>query len=240
MRRRFTIIVSLLLAAMAFGAPAAPMPPRNTVCRPTFTTATGPFSAGTAFVCEYPEGKGHVLITAQHLFGPGGGLPAKIAWNEMADKIKQVDGVSMHDPAVHLVSTNVVPIEGAHALDQKGPDGDIAVFALLESKDRATLKLGDKTPKVGDPVWLYGCQAGGKTVELLPAIVSLSTDKELDYTFDDKAIQMRATSGAPILDADGNVVAINIGSTTRRAKLVGFGNPLASIRAHLEHAFAKK
>ncbi len=240
MRRRFSISLALLLAAMAFAAHAAPMPPKNTVCRPTFTTATGPFGAGTAFVCEYPEGKGQVLITAYHLFGPAGGLPAKIAWNEMAAKIKQVDAVSMHDPAVHIISTNVIPIEGARASDSAGVSADIAVFALPEAKDRAILKLADKAPKVGDTVWLYGAQADSKVVELIPATVALSTDLELDYTFANPAIKLRATSGAPVLDAEGNVVAINLGSTTRRAKLVGFGNPMISIRERLGKAFEKK
>lgn len=240
MRRPPSIYVTAFAAMATFAAQATPNPPHNTVCRPTFTTATGPFSAGTAFVCEYPEGKGHVLITAQHLFGPGGGLSVKIAWNEMADKIKQVDGVSMHDAAVHLVSTKTVPIEGARGLDDKGVRDDIAVFELVPAKDRATLKLAANAPKVGDPVWLFGCQAGGKTVELIPATVAMSSDKELDYTFATSDLALRATSGAPIVDADGNVVAINLGSTSRRAKLVGFGNPVASIREHLEKAYGKK
>jgi len=240
MRAAKNISTIALLFAVGFSALAVPAPPRNTVCRPTFTTTAAPFGAGTAFVCDYPEAKTQLLITAHHLFGPAGGLPAKVAWNEMSAKIKQVDAVSLHDPAIHFVSSKVVQIDGARATDSTGVKDDIAVFALPEARDRAALKLADKAPKVGDQVWLYGAQADSKVIELIPATVTMSSDEELDYAFGVPALKLRATSGAPVLDADGNVVAINLGSTTRRAKLVGFGNPMMSIRKHLGKAFGKE
>ena len=231
--------LTMLLAGAAIGR-ASPTPPTNTVCRPTFTTAAGPFSAGTAFVCDYPEGKVQLLLTAQHLFGPAGGLPAAIPWNEMSAKISKADAVCIDNSAVHLVSTNTVPIEGAHGLDNRGLRNDLAVFTLPESKDRQALKLAAGAPRVGDPVWLYACQAEGKQVELIQASVALSTDQELDYSFTNTTIKLHGTSGAPVLDADGNVVALNIGSTLRRGKLVGYGNPVSSIREHLDKALVKK
>lgn len=239
--RAFSIACFLtMLSAAAAAGQSAPNPPASTVCRPSFTTATGSFSAGTAFVCDYPDAKAQLLVTAQHLFGPMGGLPAAIAWNEMAGNIKKVDASCIDNPASHLISSNVVPIEGAHGVDNNGVRDDIAAFALPGAAGRPALKLATAAPKVGDPVWLYGCQAGGKQVELIHAVVALSTDQELDYSFTNTTIKLHGTSGAPVLDAEGNVVALNIGSTMRRGKLVGYGNPVASIREHLGKALGNK
>jgi hypothetical protein len=200
----------------------------------------GSFSAGTAFVCEYPDSSRQLLITAHHLFGPGGGLDSEIPWNQLNQVIKLTVGLSMHDASVHLVSKKALLIPGARPLDKKGLNDDIAAFELDYDKTRSTLKLSKDAPKVGERVWLYGRQIGSSFVELIPCTVINSSPKQLDYSVDRKPFELCATSGAPVLNAEGQVVAVNIGGRQDGEKFVGLGNPSTSVLAHLEGALKKQ
>ena len=58
--------------------------------------------------------------------------------------------------------------------------------------------------------------------------VPSSATSDLNYEFENPDIDHRATSGAPILNGDGDVVAINLG--------LGFANPVVRFRYYLEKA----
>ena len=236
---RFPFQILLLVCLQQAGVAATrPNPPTNTIFKPTFLTGFSSYTAGTAFVCEFPEGQ-QLLLTAHHLLGSAGGFESELRWNELNQVIKLTVGISFHDTSVSLTSKRALLIDGARALDQRGLANDIAAFSVEPKSGQPTLKLAKQNPKVGDTVWLFGRQAGQSKTELLPTVVTSSVASELDYAFENKSVQLRGTSGAPVIDSEGAVVAINIGGTEHEGKLIGYGNPVASIRAHLARAIKK-
>lgn len=236
--RLFASILALTVAVAAHGF--EPVPPKDTLFKPTFLTGRDSFTAGTAFVCEAPAGGGQLLLTAQHLLGPAGGFEKDLAWNEINRTVKLTVGLGFADTSVHVVSTSALEIPGARPLDKTSLDKDIAAFVLAPASNRPALKLAKYLPAVDERVWVYGRQAGSDKIEFLPAMVINATTNELDYAFEDKTVQLRGTSGAPVLNGAAEVVAINIGGNEHQGRLIGYGNPLPSILKNLALAAPKK
>jgi hypothetical protein len=240
MSHKFHIFLFAVLLATQAELRADPTPVKNVLFKPTFVTASKPITAGTAFLCEYPEKKSLVLLTAQHLLGPAGGFPIEISWDHVNETVKSTTAVSMDNPGIHLTSKRAMLINGAHGMDKTGLQNDIAVFEVDATNALPALKLAEISPAVGDRVWLYGRQRGSEKAELYPATVKHSTRTDLTFVFDASDIRLVGTSGAPILNSAGEVVAINIGGGTHAGKLEGFGNPMLSIRNHLHRALEGK
>lgn len=234
-----TIALILILLAAPRAGSCQPTPPQNTVFIPTFITGYDSYTAGTAFVCESPNGEKSLLLTAHHLLGSAGGFPTELNWDQLNRTIKMTVGLSMDDSSTHVFSKRAILIQGARALDKAGFAEDLAAFELAPDKARPTLKLATQSPKVGDKVWLLGRLPGSSKLELVLGTVRSSTPKELRYEFDRGGIKLTGTSGAPVLNASGDVVAVNIGGGQREGKVVGIGNPLPSITALLTKALAK-
>jgi trypsin-like peptidase len=235
--RALLFIFAAGFAALTTGR-AQPAPATNTVVKPTFITGRESYTAGTAFLCESPDGKRQFMLTAHHLLGAAGGFESELAWDKLNEIIRLTVGLSMDDPAIHVTSKRALPIQGAHALDRGGLAYDLAAFELDYDRNRPVLKLAKTAPKTGDHLWLYGRQRGGEKLELLPCTVVASSALELDYEFDSRAIRLAGTSGAPVLNAEGQVVGINIGGGEQQGKLIGYANPLPSIVSHLQKATA--
>lgn len=215
---------------------AQPVPAKNTVLKPTFITGYESFTAGTAFVCDLPDGKGRFLLTAHHLLGPAGGFETELPWNKLNEVIKLTVALSMDDPTVHIVSRKALQIPGARALDRSGWADDLAAFHIDSDKRSPALQLAKTMPKPGERLWLYARQRGSDKLALFPCTAATSNGRELHYTFSDRAIKLAGTSGAPVLNAEGLIVAINIGGGEENGRLIGYGNPAPSVVAHLERA----
>lgn len=231
--RNITTIFAVWLGGLALSL-AQPALPKNVIFKPTFITGRESFTAGTAFVCAAKDGKRQLLVTAHHIFGTAGGFESELAWDQLNEVIKLTVGISMDDSSVHITSKKALRIRDAHALDRTGLANDIAAFELNLQANQPVLRLAKTTPKVGDRLWLYGRQRGADKLELMPCKTVGSNTQELDYEFDDKTIKLAGTSGAPVVNSDGEVVAINIGGTEQKGKLIGYGNPMPSIVGHLE------
>jgi hypothetical protein len=121
------------------------------------------------------------------------------------------------------------------------PHRDVAAFPLDTAKapiHPVRLKLAAAAPKVGDSVWLLAqVPEGAPPSQLLHhAVVRSSTDQALQYAFDNVGLNLQGTSGAPVVNAAGEVVGTNLGGGTLPGKLIGVGNSLASLRALLNAA----
>lgn len=236
-------LTALTLSIATCSAASAAPPPtvRNAICRPIFQADGQTFSAGTAFVVDLPTPSPRtLLVSALHVFGPDGGGPDKqIPAAELAQRASVVEcqALGMNE-TWHAGRALTIPDArpmGSGFLK----DASAFVFNTAETAIHPThLKLASTPPKVGDSVWLLAQVLDGApdTQLLHHAVVRLSKDDALQYEYDNAALSIQATSGAPVVNADGDVVGINLGGGTLHGKLIGIGDSLASVRSMLNAA----
>ncbi|MCW8880433.1 MAG: trypsin-like peptidase domain-containing protein [Kangiellaceae bacterium] len=221
------VVVSILLSsvALAEGDGKAPV-----LYRPTFEVSDGVASAGTAFVIKHD--KKYYAVSAQHLIGTAGGLKKDYLGKDMANVFKKVTYDPVYSGYKTLSSTSFVPIENAAPLSDKTTKHDIFI-SQVDTLDSTPLTLAENSPKVGDRVMLYAVVANSDEV-MHSATVARVNEDEFAYIFDDKNINLRATSGAPVINSKYQVVGINLaGGETNDGKVVGWANPHISILKYL-------
>ena len=232
-------MLSLVLLTLAFcsisqkSLASEPTIPKRVLFTPTFISVRGPLTAGTAFLCDAPDGKSHLLLTAHHLFGPAGGLDKDVPWNMLTNVVKRVVATAKDDSSFKISSRSPLTIPNAKALDEHGVEHDVAAFEVLKNDECVALKLAKKNPNVGEEVWLYAQTEGDAHPKLFSGKVLFADSTQLDYSFNGSPIVFTGTSGAPVLNKDGDVVAINIGGREKSGTSVGSGNPAVSVLKHL-------
>lgn len=239
-----------LLAPRSAGAEApvqAPDVPDRFVLRPSFSTSLGPVNAGSAFALAH-NGK-TVLVTALHLLGPAGGLKAQVEPGKLGSVVQSVAVrgafTGQGKPPVSTAK-DVVAIAGAHPMGDDAA-GDILVLAPEEKTGLDRLEIGDKpklapgslasaAPKVGDPVWLAAAATNAEGRAHVGKVVEIN-DKWLFYEIAQSDLSLAGTNGAPILNAAGEVVGIQLGGGVMDdGKLVGAANPWSAVHAKLSAA----
>ena len=201
-------------AQSAIGTPSSALvAAQSAVCRPQFTVDAKLHEAGTAFIIA---GDRPVLVTAQHLFGPEGGLKEAIRWQEMPKRASSVSCKQIK-AATRWSTGPAIAVEGAHPMTpeyQSGSVNDVAIFPLVGKVSAASsLTLAARAPSVGTKVWLVAqVEGAGQGAPLLhPATVLGRQNGAMLFSYDDPKIDLDATSGAPIVDASGKVVGVNLG-----------------------------
>jgi hypothetical protein len=229
--------LSHVICAMVVAAPPATV--EKAICRPQFKLADQTLSAGTAFVLDVTEPRSQsLLVSAIHLFGPAGGLKDQIPATELAQKVSSVYCVALVTRDAWSAG-RALTIPGAKPL-ASGYKQDVAAFVLNQVKageQPVHLKLAAQMPKIGDQIWLLAQVADGapSTQLLHHAIVRYSKDDGIIYQYDNASLNLKATSGAPLINADGEVVGINLGGGNHNG-LIGIGDSLESLRAALASA----
>lgn len=223
----------------------APKLAEGFVLRPTFTTEHGNFPAGSAFAVDV--GGKILIVTAHHLLGPAGGLPAQLTAAQVPEKVSMVTVRDAWSNKVAGKATSALLVEGAVPFTE-GAGADLAVFpAVIASgldrlQARATLELAPsqlaaEQPAVGDLIWLAAPIADKADAKLHAAKVVELADGVVYYEFADKTLNLAGTNGAPLLDAAGKVVGLALGGgTLPDGALIGSGNPLASVKARIDQA----
>jgi hypothetical protein len=217
-----------------------PTVPDHCLFRPTFNTQSGEITAGTAFPVQMPGHARPIIITAIHLLGPSGGMPFDVPPPLIGRMIKGVVLEDLFDER-HEVDIGSDPLIIAEAGPSGRPSKAGDIVAFWASKDGALqpLTLARALPEEGERVWLAASLVGGAPASqrLHAATVAAVDDKgEYIYAFDNPQLELRATSGAPVLNSAGEVVAINLGGGQNGNKIFGFGNPVTRFRPFLEAA----
>ncbi len=234
-----TKAVALAFAVLSPLAVLAAGPsPEQLVFQPVFTTTTeGEFAAGKAFVIA--ASCGPVLMSAYHLFGEGGGLKAQIPVASLTENIKQITllDISTHQPKFKLNGKSVTPPGAKPCCEGTGaarPPGDVFAFKTTTDLSRAAMSVSKTPAKKGDRLRVLTSVMGGPGVSF-DAVAQGMRDGYLVYEIVTPGFVLQATSGAPVVDAEGRVVAINLGGGTDAAgKVYGSGNPAVAWMGDVE------
>ncbi|RZL84115.1 MAG: serine protease [Sphingomonas sp.] len=200
----------------------------KSVCRPTFKVDTVSYQAGTAFLLR---GARPLLLTAHHLFGPEGGLEKPVTWQDMPAHAQLLTCKPIGGGA-SVSGQTAVAVPDAHAMspdDQSGAINDVAVFrSSSENSSAVYLALSTTPPKEGDTVWLIA-EVRGSNSPLHAAHVVGFQNGALVFAYDDSKLDLQATSGAPIVNAKGEVVGLNLGGgyDAEAKTVIGVGDGLA-------------
>lgn len=224
--RRFTLFVGLALCLQA-----QPQPPPNVLFRPTFLTADLAHYAGLAFRLEDPKSGLHYLVTAHSIFGPAADLDIQMTSDDIARVIVAAVGVSCTDPRSIVVARRYYPLPDARRADEEGADKDIAMFELPAHLGEPALRLDSAPALRGDAVWIYVKVPGKNEVSPELATIAWVGDGELRYFLHDQNVDLRGTTGAPLLAPDGTVVGMHLGIfTASSGRRFGFACPAQAIR----------
>jgi hypothetical protein len=234
------VIGSVSLIILKLNKDSAPHISDKFILNPTFDTKVGTYSAGTAFPLSFEGENETLIITAFHNFGPAAGLKEQVKSEELPNFLIRTVFEAPFDKEVAIVSVKPIPVPGA-APANISVNKDLAIFIAPKDNDLPAAKLAVKKPAIGEHVWLASNLIKGAEMnkKLHEAIVTLSSEKEVDYRFVTKGIDLKATSGSPILNSKGEVVGINLGGNKAAEDLVGVGNPAASIRELIKKALNK-
>ena len=206
--------------AMASALPSAAQNPVAAVCRPVLVADGKSFAAGTAFLMEQPRPSAAVLVvTALHLFGPQGGLARAIPAADLPTRAR-LDSCKAQDGSVWR-GGRAMAVEDATPLGP--PFRDLAAFAPRVDglAGASILHIAAQPPAIGDDVWVVAAMEGDGRLRLHRARVVHSASDALQYIFGDPSLSLLATSGAPVVNADGEVVGLHLGGGKDGADLLG-------------------
>ena len=110
---------------------------------------------------------------------------------------------------------------------------DIAAFRADPAARISYGRLADRPPDVGDPIWLAARSSQGSAGRTIAAVVVEQTERTLIFRYEKAASVPLLTSGAPLIDHQGRVVGINIGSGWVEGYRTGHAHHVGSIRKHL-------
>jgi hypothetical protein len=216
--------------------------PDGFVLRPSFTTPTKTWSGGSAFVTEL---RGEFLVvTALNLLGPNGGLETQLEAPSLPTVLRHVDIRDAFSGRNAGRTTATLLIPEAHVMKDDAK-GDVAAFRIARPPPLSIAggtttplvirPLAEKAPKEGDVVFLAASVVSApKGQRSFPARVLEVSDAWLFYKFEDPTLDLAGTPGAPILDAEGAIVGMQLGGGMAEDLLVGAACPLGALKARLE------
>ena len=156
-------------AAPASAATVAPTP-ADAVFRPVFTTPQGPLNAGTAFVARLDHCDEPVLVTALHLFGPGGGLKQTMTADDVKHGVAQAELTGIGRNARHMLfEVDSLTPENAQPCCSSARMvgvGDVAAFTAPARLKSIGLPLAPDAAVAGDRVTLLAPLVGDANAEL--------------------------------------------------------------------------
>lgn len=200
------------------------------VFRPEFESADGKFPAGTAFAVKRSGDPRAIVLTAVNLFSPRGKFPREIDASELPTYITGVNlNNAFADGALLGHCSKVIPIPHAAAAPKESQPGDVAAFLLDPDANVRPMPLGTTNPEVGDTIWMIARVLKGAKPEdrkMHRAYVTGYDEGDILYRYENSKLDLVATSGAPLVNAQGEVIGIHIGPAGGDGELLGFGNPV--------------
>ena len=210
--------------AAATAPSGPPTYPDDFVGNPEFNTTVGTESGGTASVVKLKDGTQSYIVSARHLLGPDGGFKTQAAAKDVPSFVQsiQIDSFSGGDqhydvtgllvPATRLKAAGGAPID------------DMAIYQNHDSTAQSqAVVLTDQMAPVGARVWVVAHVRGGvpEGQIMQPGTVKWNA-KWLIIQFDDDGIMPAGASGAPALNAAGEVVGVYSNHINKDGHVLGF------------------
>ena len=234
MKSRLIFFLLLLLAGCAYGSEAVelhPNLPAHVVFRPTFLTRDYSFTSGTGFLVEGKSTSSSFLVTVHHIFGPVGGLEEQFSGDLIPAVFLRAVGFSFDQKPLLLTTDEGVPVHDARKADTKGSERDIALFRVRGWSANKSLELVSKPPAVAEKVWLVLRDTARNNLRFAEATVAYESSTEIRYLLTNADLNYSGASGAPVVNAAGEVVGMHIGLfTSKSGRTFGFACPAAAIR----------
>lgn len=203
----------------------------TSVFDPTFVTTEGDLEAGKVFVATLPACKEALLVSALHLFGPAGGMSKQSTGNQIAGLVKNISliGIVDNKKVDEFKARSLTPGNAACCSDKADTGvGDVVAFAAPEALRHLALPVSTKPLKKGDKVFVLSTIVTPGVKRLSHAAVVEGMESGYwTYLYSEPGFVIRATSGAPVVNEAGEVVAINLGGgpTGGAGKVMGYCNP---------------
>jgi hypothetical protein len=189
---------------------------------PTFLMKAEKTSGGTMFAAQLPDSDRPILLSAMHLFGPATGMDAQLTVDQINDTWQSVKGLDWVDEKSTTFTGLGFAPTGASAAFEASPAGDVVAFVPKESKGLKPITLSADVPKPGDAVWLLSHVTNGDALAHRAVVLTIVHECFLVYQFDEP-LGIVGTSGAPIINERGFVVAIQRGGGEDDGKTLGAG-----------------
>ncbi|MFV8781993.1 DUF805 domain-containing protein [Microbulbifer sp. SA54] len=162
----------------------------------------------SAFLVTGPDDK-PLLLTARHLIGDSGGVSPEIEPQELDNAIEHWIAHPRTQPENSIgISGNFLPAMGRTNLD-------VLALNTIEQPDfpAKILSFRDQPPQIGELVYIAGCEYAEADClqRMWPAqivdIVGMEPFASYDIALKDP-IALAGFSGAPVIDQDGNALAV--------------------------------
>jgi hypothetical protein len=210
-----------------------PAYPDDFVGGPEFDTTAGRQAAGTASIVKLKGGTQTYIVSARHLLGPEGGFAKQTPAEKVPEFVKSIDISSFSGGNRHYDVTGLlVPAKQLKPIGGP-PVNDMAVYLNQDSSAQSqAVVLADQVPAVGEPVWVIARVRGGVPEgEIMHSAKVISNNGWLVIQFDNDNIITAGASGAPVLNAAGEVVGVYSAHSTTSAHKTGFIIPAPLIAA---------
>lgn len=208
--------------------PVAPF----SVWRPYFFTTVGDHDIsvppGTAFVIRPAESDQPYLVTALQLLSPDTGLAATVAPGQIRKSVSQVvvsEAFGASDSTVQVDIPLELDLAQGDAAYWKEA-GVLLIPAGGAAKKLKPLVIASSVPSLGDPVWLATAVDGGAPASQFThraTVTGVSETGAVEYAFENADLSLRAATGAPLLNAAGEVVGMHVSRQTDRSEVIGTG-----------------
>lgn len=189
---------------------------------PTFFLKADKTSGGTMFAAQLPDSDRPILLSAMHLFGPATGMDEQLTVAQINDTWQSVKGLDWVDEKSTTFTGIGFAPTGASAAFEASPAGDVVAFVPKESTGLKPMPVSADVPKPGDVVWLLSHVTSGDALVHRAKVLTIVHEFFLVYQFDEP-LGIVGTSGAPIINERGFVVAIQRGGGEDDGKTLGAG-----------------
>jgi S1-C subfamily serine protease len=225
-------LFSIVFLIAAHAQDSNSSPPSNFLQGPIgsieFDTTAGKSRIGSGSLVRIKESGKYYILTVRHLLGPNVDFPNAVAPQDVPNVVKGIHFFSLAGTD-HYYSVTGLVIKPT-GTDRRDPLFDLAVFPIQDPPDQ-TLTLSDAPLAEGETVWIVAHVRGGVPEgEIAHSAKVVKMDAVwLNAIYDNDKIDSYGASGAPVLNAAGEVVGVESGSGIKDGHRIAFFIPSAMI-----------